>query len=71
MQRHTDQMLFKEPEARMILGGMSRDKFFQCIRAGQLKPVHVGRSLYITKTALEDFVESLSSDGVETPPSSI
>ena len=54
-------MLYKEPEARALLGGMSRDMFFKLIRERELKAVHVGRSLYLTHTDLEEFKENLRS----------
>lgn len=56
------QLLYKEPEAREVLGGMSRDTFFRLIREGRLQVVHIGRSLYIPASALQRYVEALQAE---------
>ena len=55
-------LLYKEPEAREVLGGMSRDTFFRLIRKGRLKSVHIGRALYIPASELQRYVEALQAE---------
>ena len=52
-------LLYKEPDVRALLGGISRDTFFKILKQGKLKSVHIGRSLYIAEQDLTEFVESL------------
>ena len=52
-------LLYKEPDVRALLGGISRDTFFKILKQGKLKSVHIGRSLYITEQDLTEFIESL------------
>ena len=55
-------LLYKEPEAREVLGGMSRDTFFRLIREERLQVVHIGRSLYIPASALQRYVVALQAE---------
>jgi excisionase family DNA binding protein len=49
-------------EAAAILG-VGRTKVYELIDRGQLRPVHIGRSLRVPVAELEEFVEALRASG--------
>lgn len=58
-------LMYKIDEAVTILR-MSRAEIYKQIRAGRIKTVKQGRATFITRQALENYVELLMSEATET-----
>lgn len=54
-------LMFKIDEVVVILK-MSRAEIYKQIRAGRIKTVKQGRSTFVTRRALEDYVNLLTSE---------
>lgn len=52
-------ILLNEVGARAYLGGMSRDKLYKLVRTGEIKAIHIGRSLRFSVQDLTDYVVRL------------
>lgn len=61
----TTKLLYTLPEACGVLG-LSRSKFYELMDEGAIKPVHMGRSIRIPVSELEDFVKRLIADSNES-----
>jgi hypothetical protein len=51
--------LMKEQAARTYLGGMGHGSFVRLRKEGQIRAIHIGKSLYFDRVDLDAFVESL------------
>jgi hypothetical protein len=47
----------REPEAREHLGGMSHGAFYALARAGEIKPIKIGRSAFYDLHEIDAFME--------------
>ena len=56
--RKPEQALYSVTEACVYLGGISRGTLFKLIQAG-FPSVRQGRRVYVTRKALDNYVESL------------
>lgn len=56
-----DRLLYSEADAREVLGGISRGKFFQLLADGELARVKIGRRMFIARDELERYTSSLSA----------
>jgi predicted DNA-binding transcriptional regulator AlpA len=59
-----DRLLHPVPEAMHMVGDISRSKFYQLIRDGQLQLVKIGSRSFIPEESLRNFVDRLV--GAET-----
>lgn len=50
------------PEAREILGNIGHSKFYEVVRAGELRLVKIGRRSFVTDDELRRFVRSLEAN---------
>jgi len=69
MQDQTPPLLLKVEEAARLLG-LGRSKVFQLLSTGELPRVHIGRSVRVRRTDLEQWVEERAAetrDEVITP----
>jgi excisionase family DNA binding protein len=55
-------LLVTATEAATILG-VGRTKLYELINRGELRPVHIGRSLRLPVAELERFVDALRASG--------
>jgi excisionase family DNA binding protein len=55
-------LLVTATEAATILG-VGRTKLYELINRGELRPVHIGRSLRVPVAELERFVDALRAGG--------
>ena len=51
--------LYDEPGARAQLGNIGRTKLFELVSRGELRSVHIGRRMFVTATAIAEYVERL------------
>ena len=49
-------LIHPEPEARSILGGISKRKLSQLVRDGEIPVVRIGRRIFFTPASLSQFV---------------
>lgn len=52
-------LLYPEPEAREMLGGIGRTKLYQLVTAGQITPVRIGRRTFYDHDDLARYVAQL------------
>ncbi|MBU3749824.1 MAG: DNA-binding protein [Mycobacterium sp.] len=57
----TPRLLVPYDEARRLLGGIGRTKFYELIDAQELVRVSIGRRGFVTAESLTRFVESLAA----------
>lgn len=57
-----DRLLFTSGEAAHVLG-VGRTTIYMLMRAGELKPVHIGRSCRISRGELERYVARIDANG--------
>ncbi len=57
------QSLLSIQQVRLRAGGISRSKVYQLIRAGELKPVKIGRRTFVPETSWQAFVDRLTDGG--------
>lgn len=56
-----DKLLYNEPDAREVLGGIGRSKLYALVADGKLTPTKIGRRTFFESAELERFVASLVS----------
>jgi hypothetical protein len=58
--------LFKEPQTRSYLGGMSHATLWKLRQSGVIPTLRVGKSIYFDRADLDHFIDSLREAGEES-----
>lgn len=58
-------LLYSEAEAREVLGGIGRSKFYELIKSGEIQTVKIGRRTFIAHEELECYVDSIRAGGAQ------
>lgn len=60
--------LLKIPAVRDVLGGTSRAVVYDLIKRGELRQVHIGRSSFVTRVSLEEYLARLDAQAAMKQP---